>query len=150
MQDIIDPMKYDSLKLKNQLCHPLYSAANAIVRAYEPHLKDLDLTYPQYLVMMSLWDEDGVSITKISEDTYFDSGSLTPLIKKLAEKNLISINISKEDKRQKVITLTKKGDKLKDKALELVPEFSDCYTSLTESEALTLKKILNKLFLGIA
>ena len=148
-QDIVVFMDYDNLKLKNQLCHPLYSAANAVIRAYEPHLKKIDLTYPQYLVMMNLWEEDGGSITKISEATFFDSGSLTPILKRLVEKNLISVTGSKDDLRQKVVKLTKRGERLKDEALELIPKFLSCYTSLTSTEAATLKKLLNKLFSGL-
>ena len=142
-------MDYDDLKLKNQLCHPIYSAANAVVRAYEPLLKKIDLTYPQYLVMMHLWEEDGVSIRKISEATFFDSGSLTPMLKRLVEKNLITVTVSEDDLRQKVVCLTKRGNKLKDDALKLIPEFLSCYTSLTSTEAVTLKKLLNKLFSGL-
>ncbi len=138
-------MSYENLKLKNQLCHPLYSAANAIVRAYEPHLRKLDLTYPQYLVMMSLWEEDAVSISKISEDTFFDSGSLTPLVKRLVEKQLIAVTQAKEDRRQKVVSLTKKGKRLRDEALELVPSLSACFCDLSAAEAQTLKKTLSKL-----
>lgn len=138
-------MKYDNLRLKNQLCHPLYSVANAIVRSYETHLKTLDLTYPQYLVMMSLWEEDNVRITKISEDTYFDSGSLTPILKRLSDKGLITISHSKEDLRQKNVVLTKKGKTLRDSALEIIPDLANCFTPLTKDEAQTLKKLLNKL-----
>jgi len=138
-------MKYDNLKLKNQLCHPLYSIANAIVRAYDPYLKKLGLTYAQYLVMLSLWEEDGVTISQISEKTFFDSGSLTPLIKRLTDKGYISVSSSKVDLRQKMVSLTKRGGKLKDEALVLVDELSACFSSITYSESMTLKKILNKL-----
>lgn len=143
-------MNYDSLKLKNQICHPLYSVANTIVRNYDPHLKKLNLTYPQYLVMMSLWEEDKVAIKKISQDTFFDSGSLTPILKRLEDKGFIVIESSKNDLRQKVIILTKKGNELKDKALNLIPELVACFSSLTLNEAKTLKELLNKLFLGMA
>lgn len=143
-------MKYDNLKLKNQLCHPLYSAANAIVRAYDPHLQKLDLTYAQYLVMMVLWEEDKVRISKISEETYIDSGSMTPILKRLAAKKLISISADKNDLRQKLITLTKKGEGLKDQALKILPDLESCYTTLTMEEAMVLKKILNKLFVHLA
>lgn len=142
-------MKYDNLKLQNQLCHPLYSAANAIVRAYDPHLKKLDLTYAQYLVMMVLWEEDKVSISKISEETFIDSGSMTPILKRLADKKLITVTAFKNDLRQKVITLTKKGHSLKDDALEILPELAACFTSITEEEAKMLKKILSKLFVNL-
>lgn len=141
-------MKYDSLKIKNQLCHPLYSAANAIVRAYDPHLKKLDLTYTQYLVMMVLWEEDKVSISKISQESFIDSGSMTPILKRLVAKKLITITAFKNDLRQKVVTLTKKGQGLKDEALEILPDLANCYTSITSEEAATLKKILNKLFVN--
>ena len=143
-------MNYDNLKLKNQLCHPLYSVANIIVRSYDPHLKKLNLTYPQYLVMMSLWEEDKVAIKKISQDTFFDSGSLTPILKRLEDKDLILIEFSKEDMRQKIVSLTEKGSKLKDEALNLLPELAACFSSLNLSEAETLKKLLNKLFVGLA
>lgn len=142
-------MKYDNLKLKNQLCHPLYSAANAIVRAYDPHLKKLDLTYAQYLVMMVLWEEDKVSISKISEETFIDSGSMTPILKRLLDKKLITVTAYKDDLRQKVIGLTKKGIALKDEALEVLPELANCFSSITIEEAVTLKKILNKLFINL-
>ncbi len=143
-------MNYEGLKLKNQLCHPLYSAANAIVRAYDPHLKKLDLTYAQYLVMMVLWEEDKVSITKISEEAFIDSGSMTPILKRLSDKKLITIVNYKSDLRQKVISLTKKGSHLKDEALEILPELANCFTSITKDEAMTLKKILNKLFINLS
>ena len=142
-------MNYNNLKLKNQLCHPLYSAANAIVRAYDPHLKKLELTYPQYLVMMALWEEDKVSISKISEETFIDSGSMTPILKRLTEKKFITITTAKDDRRQKVVSLTKKGDRLKGEAMELFPDLATCYDSITLEEAATLKKLLNKLFLNL-
>lgn len=138
-------MKYDRIRLKNQLCHPLYSAANAVVRAYEPVLKKLDLTYPQYLVMMSLWDEDQVTITKISSDTYFDSGSLTPLIKRLEQKGFIKVKPSKEDLRQRIVSLTKKGEDLKEEALEIFPELTSCFGPMTLAEMKELRTLLNKL-----
>lgn len=142
-------MNYNHLKLTNQLCHPLYSAANAIVRAYDPHLKEIDLTYPQYLVMMALWEKDGVRISDISNVTYIDSGSMTPILKKLIDKKFIAITPSKEDGRQKVVSLTKKGENLKDKALNQLPELSACFTALTNEEMTTLKKILSKLFVSL-
>lgn len=138
-------MKYDELKIKNQLCHPLYSAANSIVRAYEPHLKGVGLTYPQYLVMLSLWEEDGVSISNISENTFFDSGSLTPLLRRLSEKGFISVSTSEKDQRQKVVQLTKRGEKLKDQVHALIPRLGACYSSLSKDEIGTLRKILHKL-----
>lgn len=143
-------MKYDKLRLKNQLCHPLYSAANAVVRSYEPHLKTIDLTYPQYLVMMSLWEQDQVTITKISEDTFFDSGTLTPLVKRLTEKGFIKTTPSKDDLRQKIVTVTKKGEKLKDQTLTILPQLAACFSSISIEEAHQLGTLVRKLTFGIA
>ena len=142
-------MNYNKLKLENQLCHPLYSAANAIVRAYEPHLKKLDLTYPQYLVMMALWENDKVSISDISEVTFIDSGSMTPILKRLVDKKLLTITTFKEDRRQKVVGLTRKGEKLKDDALSTFPELAHCFSVLSQDELVYLKKILSKLFTSL-
>lgn len=141
-------MKYETLKLRNQLCHPLYSAANALIRIYDPYLKEIDLTYPQYLVMMALWEEDKVTMGQLSDATLFDSGSLTPLVKRLAEKNLIQVTPSKEDLRQKIVTLTKKGEKLKSDAVK-IPELMLCHLSLSSNEMGTLKKLLEKLRLNL-
>lgn len=99
--------------------------------------------------MMALWEEDMVSISKISESTFIDSGSMTPILKRLIDKKLISITACKEDRRQKVVALTKKGEKLRDEALERLPELASCFTSISTEEALTLKKILKKLFTGL-
>lgn len=141
-------MKYESLKLRNQLCHPLYSAANALIRIYDPYLKELDLTYPQYLVMMALWEEDGIPMGQLSLITLFDSGSLTPLVKRLAEKNLLSVTASKDDLRQKIVTVTKKGEKLKAAAVK-IPELMLCHLGLSPNEMGTLKKLLEKLRLNL-
>jgi len=138
-------MKYDRLRLKNQLCHPLYTAANAVVRAYDPFLQELDLTYPQYLVMMALWEEDGVPITRISEATAFDSGSLTPILKRLSEKGFIKVAKSREDLRQRIVTLTRNGQKLRDEALQMFPRLASCFTSISPEEISTLKTLLEKL-----
>ena len=137
-------MTYENLKLKNQLCHPLYSASNALIRVYDPILKDLDLTYPQYLVMLSLWEEDEVNISRLSETTFFDSGSLTPLLKRLEDKGFIIIAAGREDKRQKLISLSRKGEKLKAEAKK-IPELMLCQINLSGDEFRTLKKLLDKL-----
>jgi DNA-binding MarR family transcriptional regulator len=136
-------MGYEKLKLKNQLCHALYSAANANIRTYEPYLKAIDLTYPQYLVMMALWEQDQISISQLSDLTYFDSGSLTPLLKRLDTKGLIKIAVAKDDLRRKVLHVTKKGERLKEKAAQ-VPELMSCHLTLTAAEFAQLKTLLEK------
>src|SRR5512138_1029058 len=101
------------LMLDNQVCHSLYSAANAVVRAYRPLLEPLGLTYPQYLVMLCLWEQDGVSIVHLSRRTRLDSGTLTPLLKRLEAKGLLVRAQAPDDERQKVIGLTPAGRKLR-------------------------------------
>ena len=138
-------MKSDRLHLKNQLCHPLYCAANAVVRSFEPHLKELDLTYPQYLVMLALWEEDGVPITKVSEMTHFDSGSLTPILKRLESKGFIKITKSKEDLRQRILSLTSKGERLEKAISKLVPKLQNQITPLSPEEETVLRKLYARL-----
>lgn len=117
------------LNLDLQVCHSLYSATNALVRAYRPLLEPLGLTYPQYLVMLSLWQQDGVSVKHLSEHTRFDSGTLTPILKRLEKQQLLVRAVSEEDERQKRISLTREGKKLKKQA-EKIPEKIFC--SMTE------------------
>lgn len=142
-------MSFDSLRLDQQLCHPLYSAANAIVRLYKPLLKKLDLTYPQYLVMLALWQESGVNISRITQLTYLDSGTLTPILQRLTEKDLIAQKTLLTDKRNKLILLTKKGQRLKEKAIE-VPRQMGCLLALKFDELHALKKLMNNLYRVLA
>lgn len=111
--------KYQCLKLDNQVCFSMYSAINAIVRAYKPYLKTLDLTYPQYLIMMVLWDQDNVNIKTLIDLTRLDSGSLTPILKRLEIKKILKRVQSTQDERVKVIQLTKQGHTLKEKAVSI-------------------------------
>ncbi|MFB9886974.1 MarR family winged helix-turn-helix transcriptional regulator [Balneatrix alpica] len=100
------------LRLNEQICFALYSASNAVVRRYRPILEPLGLTYPQYLVMLCLWENDQVNIRHISEHTLLDAGTLTPILKRLEEKGLLARQRSGEDERQKVICLTTAGQAL--------------------------------------
>ena len=137
------------LKLENQICHSIYSASNALVRAYRPLLEELDLTYPQYLVMLALWDEDGVMIKNLVERTRFDAGTLTPLLKRLSEKALLTINKSQEDTRQRVVLLTDKGKNLLEGA-KGVPDSLMCRIDMSRDEALALKALCEKLFSSLS
>lgn len=109
-------MSRNELLLRNQLCHPLYSVSNALQRVYKRFLDPLGITYPQYLILMALWEKDGVNIQAICEATYFDSGTATPLLRKLKGKGLIDIKPFAEDRRNKLVFLTKKGRLLENKA----------------------------------
>ena len=99
-------------ELKKQVCFALYSASNAVMRAYRPLLDRLDLTYTQYLVMLSLWTRDDVSLKEIGQDTGLDAGTLTPIVKRLESKGWLTRAISSEDERQKCICLTEAGRQL--------------------------------------
>src|SRR5574344_2919394 len=118
--------KYDSLKLENQLCFPLYAASKEIVRRYKPALDKLDLTYTQYNTMMVMWEHEEVSVKEIGELLYLDSGTLTPVIKTLEKKGYIKRTRSKEDERVLMVKTTTVGEKLKDNALEVPKSMATC------------------------
>lgn len=136
--------KYASLRLKNQLCFPLYAVSNMITRKYKPLLDKLDLTYTQYIVMMVLWEEKRVNEKFLCEALCLKSNTVTPLLKKLEEKGYIKKEKDRQDERNLVISLTKAGEKLQEKAL-CVPEAMSKEFCLTPDEAVTLYKILYKL-----
>ena len=108
-----------SNKLSDNVCFTLYSATNALIRAFRPILEAYDLTYPQYIVMHSLWYNNQVSLKALSHDTHLDSGTLTPIVKRLETKGLLTRQVSSEDERKKVISLTEQGMQLKVDAEEL-------------------------------
>ncbi len=136
--------KYESIRLRNQLCFPLYAVSNMITRKYKPLLDELDLTYTQYIVMMVLWEEECVNEKLLCETLCLKSNTVTPLLKKLESKGYIKKNKDPEDERNLVINLTKAGEKLKDKALS-VPKGIACELNLSREEAATLYKILYKM-----
>ncbi|WP_127554929.1 MarR family winged helix-turn-helix transcriptional regulator [Saccharospirillum alexandrii] len=133
------------LKLTNQICHALYSATNALIRAYRPLLEPLDLTYPQYLVMLSLWEEDSVPIRNLVHHTRLDSGTLTPILKRLEQKGLLIRGRAATDERSKTITLTDAGLALKQQAAD-VPAALVCQTDMTADQALELKALAETLY----
>ena len=137
------------LHLSNQLCLALYSAGNALSRAYRPMLEPLDLTYPQYLVMLALWEVDGVSVSDICERTRLDTGTVTPLLKRLAAKGLLVRARSEEDERRRVISLTEAGQALQARA-EDVPFRMACLGVLTPEEGIELKRLAETLYRNLA
>ena len=126
--------KYENLKLDNQLCFPLYTASRLVIQRYQPMLKDLDLTYPQYLVLMVLWEKDEVNLSAIAEKLQLQSNTLTPLLKRLQQRGFLDRKRSESDERNIVITLTDKGKKLKDQACN-VPELLSEQLPLSAEEA---------------
>ena len=121
-------MQYDyheAMKLTNQLCFPLYAAARNVTGLYTPWLKPLGLTYTQYIVLLVLWEEDGISVTEIGEKLMLDNGTLSPLLKKMEKAGYINRRRSIDDERVVVITLTEAGRALQEKAQDIPREGAD-------------------------
>lgn len=140
-------MEYDpdeALRLENQLCFPLYAAARRVTGMYTPHLKALGLTYTQYVVMLVLWEHDGLSVSEIGQRLLLDSGTLTPLLKKLESDGLVIRRRSERDERSVEITLTGKGRDLKTAAAGVPLAVGSCI-SLQPDEAAELYRLLYKL-----
>lgn len=135
---------YDVLKLENQLCFPLYACAKEVVRMYKPALDELDLTYTQYIALMVLWEHKEISVKELGEYLYLDSGTLTPVLKKLEQKGYINRCRSKEDERVLVVTLTDKGEELKKEAVKVPAQIGRCIC-LEPQEAQMLHGILHKI-----
>jgi len=136
--------EFNSLKLENQLCFPLYACAKEIVRKYTPFLEELNLTYTQYIVMLVLWEHKKLSVKKLGQYVYLDSGTLTPLLKKLESLALIQRARDSNDERMVIITLTEGGIKLRKKA-QLIPEKLGQCLNISPDEAKTLYTLLYKL-----
>jgi DNA-binding MarR family transcriptional regulator len=134
----------ESLKLHNQLCFALYSTSLAMSRLYKPLLAKLDLTYPQYLIMLLLWEQDGVTITGISKILFQEKGALSPVIKRLEKQQLIIRQRNPDDDRLVNIYLTDAGKQLKQQAAA-IPEQVLCSTGLEVDEALSLKSRLEQI-----
>lgn len=140
--------KYDTLLLENQLCFPLYACSKEIVRRYKPHLDALSLTYTQYIAMIVLWEKGEVSVSELGRQLYLDSGTLTPLLRKLEEKGYISRRKSVSDERSVLISLTEQGKRLREQAAEVPAKMFGC-VSLTPEEAVQLYGLLYKVLKGL-
>ena len=140
----MDERKYEALKIENQLCFPLYACSRDVIKRYKPFLDKIDLTYTQYITMLVMWDRKEVNVKELGRRLYLDSGTLTPLLKKLESKGLLTRKRSTEDERNLVISITEKGERLKDEAVE-IPEKMIQSMPLEQEEAYTLYRILYKL-----
>ncbi len=134
----------DCLKLENQLCFPLYACAKEVTRRYKPFLDRLDLTYTQYITMMVLWEEKRINVKEIGNRLYLDSGTLTPLLKKLEAKGYIRRQRSETDERNLVVTITEEGEALKEEAKRVPGEMGRCL-NLSEEDVKTAYTILYKM-----
>lgn len=137
-------MEYDVLKLENQLCFPLYAASREVIKRYTPYLNELDLTYTQYVTLMVLWESKFVSVKELGQKLYLDSGTLTPVLKSLEQKELITRRRSQEDERVLIAQITEKGELLKEKAVEIPHKVSAC-VKLDGEDATALYSLLYKL-----
>jgi len=136
--------KFDCLKLENQLCFPLYACSKAIIKKYNGVLSKYDLTYTQYIAMMVIWEHKEINIKDLGNCLFLDSGTLTPLVKKLESKGYINRTRSKKDERNLIVSITKKGEDLKED-LVTIPEQIGKSINLEPDEAKFLYKILYKI-----
>lgn len=139
--------KYDSLKLENQICFPLYACSREIIKQYKPFLDEIGLTYTQYITMMVLWEKNTLTAKELGNQLLLDSGTLTPLLKKMEAKGLLTRERSKEDERNLIVTITNAGELLKEKALSVPEQMARC-SNLTQEEAAILYGILYKMLAG--
>ena len=139
---------YEQLKLENQLCFPLYAAAKELVRRYKPHLDVLELTYTQYITMMVLWEHREITVKTLGEKLWLDSGTLTPVLKKLEAKGYVTRQRDREDERSVVIRLTDAGDALQDRAAHIPLEVGAC-VKLSPEEAAQFYSLLCKMLAGL-
>ena len=135
---------YDRLRLENQLCFPLYACSREIIKQYKPFLDELDLTYTQYITMMALWERTSLTAKELGEALFLDSGTLTPLLKKLEAKGFLTRKRSAEDERSLVVTVTDAGLALRDRAVR-IPEAMAACSPLTPEEGEALYRILYRL-----
>ncbi|EHU9439085.1 MarR family transcriptional regulator [Vibrio vulnificus] len=131
------------LLLENQICFPLYSAANAVIRAYRPLLEALDLTYSQYLVLLVLWQQNGINVKDLGAKLHLDSGTLTPLLKRLEAKGIVERRRGQTDERVRELFLTEAGRALKQQAQQ-VPQNMLCRIDLSIDELVILKSLCEK------
>ena len=134
---------FDPLGLKNQLCFPLYACAKEVIRRYTPLLDALGLTYTQYIAMMVLWESRQVTVKELGEQLYLDSGTLTPLLKKMERQGLVSRARSTADERSVIVTLTEQGAALRARAMDVPTQMASCI-NLAPEELRTLYTLLHK------
>ena len=136
--------KYESLKLSRQLCFPLYACSREMIKLYKPWLDEIGLTYTQYIPMMVLWEKKSATVKALGKELFLDSGTLTPLLKKLEDKGLVTRRRSERDERNLIVTITEAGEALKDQALHIPGEMTKCI-NLPREEIRELYRMLHQL-----
>ncbi len=133
-----------TLKLENQICFPLYAASRDVIKRYKPYLDDMGLTYTQYITMIVMWEEKSITVKELGKRLYLDSGTLTPLLKKMEAKGLLTRKRSFEDERNLIVTVTEEGERLKEMA-DGIPEKILACSEISLEEAVTLRALLLKI-----
>ena len=136
--------KYDALRLSKQLCFPLYACSRETIKLYKPYLDELGLTYTQYITMMVLWEHKAMTVKALGQELYLDSGTLTPLLKKLEEKGLVTRRRSDLDERNLIVTITELGESMKDRALHIPAEMAKC-VNLPQDDIRELYRMLHQM-----
>jgi DNA-binding MarR family transcriptional regulator len=121
IDSIGEDMAFEQLKLKHQLCFPIYAASRLIIREYQPHLEKLGITYPQYLVLMVLWETDGIAVNEIAQKLILNTNTITPLLKRLESQGIVTRRRAEDDERKVIVKLTSEGKALKTNAAS-IPE----------------------------
>ena len=136
--------KYEALKLRQQLCFPLYACSREMIKLYKPFLDALGLAYPQYITLMVLWEHKAMPVKALGQELYLDSGTLTPLLKKLEEKGLVTRRRSDLDERNLIVTITELGEAMRDQALHIPAEMTKCI-NLPKEDIRDLYRMLHQL-----
>ncbi len=134
-------MSYEHLDIDNQLCFALYASSKAVIKSYKPLLDELGITYTQYITLLVLWKEDNITVKELGKKLYLDSGTLTPVLKRLESMGIIQRIRASQDERNVYVKLTDKGISMKDRALK-IPEKMFCSTGLSLDEVSDLREKL--------
>ncbi|MBO6232222.1 MAG: MarR family transcriptional regulator [Ruminiclostridium sp.] len=140
--------RYEALRLRNQLCFPIYLCSKELTRKYGALLEELDLTYTQYVVMMFFWEQGRSNVKELGKTLMLDPSTLTPILKKLEAKGYITRTRSQSDERNLTVAITEKGDELKEAALRVHDEMCGCI-GLSGEESQTLYKLIAKLLANV-
>lgn len=140
--------KFDVLKLENQICFPIYACSKEIIKKYRPLLRELDLTYTQYLVMLTMWEYKSMKIKELGEKLLLDSGTITPVVKSLEKKDFLEKRRSDEDERIVEVSVTELGWITREKAVEIPSKLIECI-GLDEKEGIQLYSLIRKLLLKL-
>ena len=136
--------KYEKIKLDNQLCFSLYAASREVIKTYKPQLDKYGLTYTQYIAMLVVWEYEKITVKEMGQKLHLDSGTLTPVLKKLLSMELVDKYRDKDDDRVVIVEVTEKGRKMKDEIID-VPEKMYCKLGNNIEDAVELKRLLDNL-----